>query len=115
MSDQASDAILTALCVDDCRLLVPNGRHATGCPHFTPSLGKAWCRTCRSMRQISEASDESTYRGAHEVGYWVERLACGHENEYERGIIGASPGGDSIREALTQQVLQRRQEGWDHA
>lgn len=68
----------------------------------------AWCVECRSRVEVEDASDESAYVGPHEHGYYVERLACGHANQHDRGIIGASPGGESAAEATQQAETQAR-------
>lgn len=68
----------------------------------------AWCPECRRRVEVEEASDESTYEGAHEVGYWVEHLACGHTNQARTGIVGPSPGGESAAEATRQAATQNR-------
>lgn len=70
----------------------------------------AWCTRCRTRRAVEETSDESTYEGRHEVGYHVTRLACGHEEQTEGRIIGASPGGEAAAEAATEAVTRRRLE-----
>lgn len=71
-------------------------------------LVEAWCPECRRRVEVEDASYESAYVGPHEHGYWVERLACGHVNQHDRGIIGASPGGESAAEATQQADTQAR-------
>lgn len=73
-------------------------------------LVDAWCVRCRSRVEVEDASYESTYSGPHEIGYWVERLACGHVNQHDRGVIGPSPGGEAAAEATAQAETQRRLE-----
>lgn len=68
----------------------------------------AWCPTCRKRRVVEEASDESAYEGHHEVGYWVQRLMCGHQLQSEGRIIGSSPGGESAAEAIAGARTQAR-------
>lgn len=98
---------LTRACTDTCNYLLNRGiGHAQKCPRNTD--GTAWCPECRTRSVIEDASDESTYVDTREIGFWVERLACGHTNEHDRGTIGASPGGESLAEAVTQETTRRR-------
>jgi hypothetical protein len=68
----------------------------------------AWCPECRRRVEVEDASGESAYEGRHEVGYYVERLECGHENSTRTGIVGPSPGGESAAEAIAQEQTRRR-------
>lgn len=73
-----------------------------------PSDDTRWCPECRRQRVVEEASNESAYHGHHEVGYYVERLMCGHQRESEGRIIGASPGGEAAAEAMAGDGTRRR-------
>ena len=90
---------------------------ARACVLLSPErpADRAWCPECRTRVEVEDASDESTYVGTREVGYYVERLACGHTTQRETGDLGPSPGGESLAEAVaqrdTQARLQRTTEG----
>lgn len=70
---------------------------------------KGWCPACRTRRTIVDEHDESTYEGSREMGYQVTDFDCGHDSQSTPRVIGASPGGESLVEALDQSLLRARQ------
>lgn len=56
----------------------------------------AWCPACRTYVRIEDEHTESTYDGgsggAHEYGYTVRDLACGHSVSTQPVEVGPAPG-----------------------
>ncbi len=70
----------------------PGGWDFDDADRVEADFGHAWCPECQLTQRIVDASDESTMERSGERGYWVERLACGHETQTDRGVVGPAPG-----------------------
>jgi len=59
-------------------------------------IQQEWCAVCRRRSEVIDKHDESYYDGgsggAHEYGYMVYDLACGHEAIARSTVVGPAPG-----------------------